>query len=141
MADMQILPGVLELVANAKAHGIRVGIASNSSHEWLDRFLVRYEISKLFEVVSSQDDVGVAKPNPAVYQSALTRLGVDASDAIAFEDSPNGVESAKRAGIFCVAVPGPVTESLSFDHADLRLKSLADMPLERLLSVFTNSAS
>jgi hypothetical protein len=44
------------------------------------------------------------------------------------------VTSAQAAGIFCVAVPNPVTCRLPLDHADHRLESLADEPLERILS-------
>jgi beta-phosphoglucomutase-like phosphatase (HAD superfamily) len=49
------------------------------------------------------------------------------------EDSPNGVLAAKRAGIFCVAVPNAMTQPLSFDLADLQISSLAELSLEKLL--------
>jgi beta-phosphoglucomutase-like phosphatase (HAD superfamily) len=60
----------------------------------------------------------------------LEYLGVKAEEAIAFEDSPNGVLAAKRAGLYCVAVPNPTTKQLHMDGADLVLDSLADLPLE-----------
>jgi beta-phosphoglucomutase-like phosphatase (HAD superfamily) len=53
---------------------------------------------------------------------------------VAFEDSPNGVTSAQAAGIYCVAVPNPVTCRLPLGHADHRLESLAEESLERILS-------
>ena len=56
-----------------------------------------------------------------------------AEDAIAVEDSPNGVAAAKAAELFCVAVPGPMTRSLSFEHADLVLDSLASRSLSAVL--------
>jgi beta-phosphoglucomutase-like phosphatase (HAD superfamily) len=68
-----------------------------------------------------------------VYIAALETLGVVAREAIAFEDSPNGVCAAKAAGLYCVAVPNTVTESLSFASADLVLSSMAAMPLRLLL--------
>jgi beta-phosphoglucomutase-like phosphatase (HAD superfamily) len=58
---------------------------------------------------------------------------VQASEAIAFEDSPNGVAAAGKAGVYCVAVPNTVTSQLSFDEADLRIESLADLSLDNLL--------
>ena len=63
----------------------------------------------------------------------LEYLGVRAEEAIAFEDSPNGVLAAKRAGLYCVAVPNPTTKQLRLDGADLVLDSLADLPLEELI--------
>lgn len=68
-----------------------------------------------------------------LYLEALERLGVRADEAIAFEDSPNGIAAAKAAGIFCVAVPNPVTDSLDLTKADLVLESLADFDLSALL--------
>ena len=52
------------------------------------------------------------KPDPALYLAALEALGVHPQEAIALEDSPNGILAAKRAGLFCVAVPNPLTSQL-----------------------------
>ena len=79
-------------------------------------------------------DVGIGKPDPAVYLAALRSLGVEAREAIALEDSPRGVEAAKRAGIFTVAIPNNVTRRMGPTGADLTLESLADMTLEQLVS-------
>ena len=73
------------------------------------------------------------KPDPALYQTALAALDVGAQEAIALEDSPNGILAAKRAGLFCVAVPNALTSQLVLDQADLQLTSLAEMPLEQLI--------
>ena len=78
-------------------------------------------------------DVARAKPRPTLYLEALNRLGLRAEEAIAFEDSPNGVRAATAAGIYCVAVPNPITATLAFENADLTLSSLADLPLSELL--------
>ena len=83
------------------------------------------------------DDVGSAKPDPASYLEALDDLGVTSDEAFALEDSPTGVQGAKNAGLICVAVPGPMTRDRSYDHADMRLESLADMPLEELMEVLS----
>jgi beta-phosphoglucomutase-like phosphatase (HAD superfamily) len=63
----------------------------------------------------------------------LKALDASPGQAIAFEDSPNGIEAAKRACIFCVAVTNPITQAQDVSKADLRLGSLADMPLQTLL--------
>ena len=73
------------------------------------------------------DDVQCGKPDPASYLAALSTLQVDAKRAIAFEDSPNGILAAHRAGLFCVAIPNPLTYQLSLEHADMRLKALSDL--------------
>ena len=56
-----------------------------------------------------------------------------ADQAFVIEDSPIGVTAAQRAGLFCVAVPNPLTALMSLDHADMRLDSLMDISLEELI--------
>jgi len=60
---------------------------------------------------------------------------INADQAIAFEDSPNGVLAAKRAGLYCVAVPNPITSQLQLKEADLQLGSLAELTLDELLEI------
>jgi beta-phosphoglucomutase-like phosphatase (HAD superfamily) len=82
------------------------------------------------------------KPDPALYQSILDELELRADEGIVLEDSANGILAAKRAGLFCVAVPNPMTCHLSLDLADLQLTSLADLPLEEIiLQVQKNSGN
>ncbi len=90
--------------------------------------------------MQGRDDVRQSKPDPELYLNALEKLGVSNTQAIVFEDSPNGILAAHRAGLFCVAVPNPVTRRLPLDGADLRLESLADLPLEQLLKMHDNIA-
>ncbi|HXJ49055.1 MAG TPA: hypothetical protein VNF91_07800, partial [Candidatus Acidoferrum sp.] len=61
--------------------------------------------------------------------------GVPAPEAIAIEDSPNGVLAAKRAGLRCVAVPNSITAGLDLGQADVVLGSLAEVTLSELLTV------
>ena len=72
------------------------------------------------------------KPAPDLYIAALECLGARASEAIAIEDSPNGIAAAKAAGMWCVAVPNVITEDLDLTGADLRLKSLEGVGLPEL---------
>jgi beta-phosphoglucomutase-like phosphatase (HAD superfamily) len=71
-----------------------------------------------------------------LYLEALGLLEVAADEAVAFEDSPNGVLAAKAAGLFCVAIPNEVTRELGLEEAgaDVVLDSLADLPPETLFS-------
>ncbi|MCL4529572.1 MAG: HAD family phosphatase [Chloroflexi bacterium] len=130
-----ILPGVLDIIHNAKHRGIKLAIASSSPHSWVDTHLSRLGLARHFDKVICADDVapGGTKPNPDLFLKALHELCVNANEAIVFEDSPNGVKAAKSAGIFVVAVPNPITSLLKIDGADLTLKSLADFNLHNFL--------
>ena len=72
-----------------------------------------------------------------MYLEAHDVLGVQADEAIVFEDSPNGVKAARAAGIFVVAIPNDVTRDFGLDDADLLLDSLADLPPDELLARFS----
>jgi len=108
-------------------------VASSSSRAWFSGHLTRLELSQHFVCIACRDDVPRTKPDPALYLAALAALGVRPEEAIALEDSPNGVLAAKRAGLFCVAVPNLLTRQLPLDHADLQIPSLAAFPLPELL--------
>jgi HAD superfamily hydrolase (TIGR01509 family) len=138
LADAEELrPGILDYLAEARQRGLKRAIVSSADRRWIDRHLARLEQAVGWDtIVTADGDVTRAKPSPELYLEALGRLGVAAAEAIAFEDSPNGVRAAKAAGIFCVAVPNEVTRALGLDEADLVLDSLADLPPADLLARF-----
>jgi len=73
----------------------------------------------------------------ALYLSALNRLALSADEAIAIEDSPNGIRAAKGAGLFCVGYANAVTRQLDLSEADLVVDSLDDLPLSDVLRSIT----
>lgn len=132
IAGQPILPGVAALIAEAREAGLRLAVASSSSRAWVAGHLERLDLLKCFAVVKSADDVARVKPDPALYLAALRDLGVGAAEAIALEDSANGLLAAKRAGLYCVAVPNALTRDLPLDAADMILESLAEANLALL---------
>jgi HAD superfamily hydrolase (TIGR01509 family) len=129
-----VLPGVHEYITEAQQRGLHLGVASSSSHAWVHGHLMRLQLHAHFACIKCRDDVHRPKPDPALYQAALRALGVRPEEAIALEDSPNGILAAKRAGMFCVAVPNALTSQLPLHHADLQIASLAALPLAELLA-------
>ena len=127
-----VRPGVLELLKEARLRGIRVAVASSSPRRWVQGNLERLGIFESFDAVATGDEVPRTKPDPAVYLLALSRLGVAAADAVALEDSPNGVRAAQAAGMRCVAVPNEVSRHLDLSAADALLGSLAELDLDAL---------
>jgi HAD superfamily hydrolase (TIGR01509 family) len=128
-----LLPGILDYLQDARELGLRLGVASSSSREWVEGHLARLDILNLFDSIKGSDDVAQVKPDPELYLAAVSHLGTRPQRALAIEDSAHGVTAAKRAGLFCLAVPNPMTRDLPLDHADLRLASLDEMPLRSLL--------
>jgi len=129
----KLLPGVVERIDEAKALGLKVGVASSSTTDWVKGHLARLGILERFDCMRCRDDVANVKPEPDLYLAVLDCLGVPAADAAAIEDSPNGVTAAKRAGMRCVAIPNSITARLDLGGADLVLGSLADITVRDLL--------
>jgi HAD superfamily hydrolase (TIGR01509 family) len=128
-----ILPGVLECLSGARELGLKIGLASSSDRRYVCGHLERLGLFHFFDATRCFEDTAEHKPNPAPYRAVLEDLGVAAPRAIAFEDSPNGVTAARAAGIFCIAVPNPVTKQLPLDHADYSMASLDAESLRELL--------
>lgn len=133
IAGQGILPGVEDYIADAKGLGLKLAVVSSSSREWVLGHLLRLGIRTYFDSIKCSDDVHLTKPDPELYHLVLKELSLRPEEGIALEDSPNGVLAAKRAGVFCVAVPNSLTRQLSLAQADMQLNSLADLPLDKLL--------
>jgi HAD superfamily hydrolase (TIGR01509 family) len=130
----ELRPGILDYFTYAREHGLKRAIVSSASRRWIDMHLERLEQSVGWDAIITADrDASRAKPNPTMYLEALDVLGVEADEAVVFEDSPNGVAAARAAGIFVVGVPNEVTRDFGLDDADVVVDSLADLPPAQLL--------
>lgn len=130
-----ILPGIMDMIHAGKKYGLKVAIGSSSPHSWVDTHTKRLDIYHHFDHIICQDDVapGRTKPHPDIYLKALETLQVDKTEAVVFEDSPNGVLASKRAGVFVVAVPNPLTARMNV-QGDLTVSSLAELTLHDLMN-------
>ncbi len=134
VAAQATLPGVADYIAAAERLDLRLGVASSSSREWVIGHLTRLGLNRHFAAIACADDVARTKPDPTLYRTVLAALDLQPEEAIALEDSPNGIAAAKRAGLYCAAVPNLLTRHLPLQEADLQLASLTDLPLAGLLA-------
>ena len=124
--------GALDAVRRIAA-AFTLGLASSSNRELIDLVLAAGGIAGLFAATCSSEEVAAGKPAPDVYLEVARRLGVDAAECTAVEDSHSGIRSAKAAGMRCVAVPNahfPPGDAVA--EADLVLGSLAELTPESL---------
>jgi sugar-phosphatase len=126
-AEGEPMPGVTAAVALFERHGLRLAIASSSPLRMIDAVCDRLGLDRIEVRCSAMDEVR-GKPAPDVYLTAARRLGVAAAGCLALEDSPNGLASAKAAGMRCVAVPDPLLAAdPRYREADLVLESLTGL--------------
>jgi HAD superfamily hydrolase (TIGR01509 family) len=127
-------PGAVELVRAVQRAGVPLGLASNSSREFVERALSVSELSNAdFDVVVTADDIAAPKPAPDIYLAACAALGAAPDRSAALEDSPPGVESAGAAGMFVIAVP--YFPDATLEGASLVAGSLADPRVAAALGV------
>ena len=118
-------PGVREWLAEASRRGVAVAIVSSDTRGWVMGHLRRLGLLDGWHSFHCADgNAAIAKPRPDLYVTAMRAIGVGSDEAVAFEDSPNGIAAAKAAGLFCVAIPNPVTVTLDLSAADLVVPSL-----------------
>lgn len=131
--QLPVLPGVEAILKDAHRLGLKVGVASSASCSWIEGHLSRLGLLPYFDCLVGRDDVTVSKPSPALFQTVLETFEIEPGEAVVFEDSLNGILAARRAGIFVIWVPNPLTRLLPINGADMQLGSLAELPLESLL--------
>ena len=137
---LPLRPGVAGLIAAARRVGLRVAVATTTNRpnvEALTQCCWGQPATTVFDAIAAGDEVRAKKPAPDVYALALERLGLAPDLCLAFEDSRNGVLSARAAGLSVVATPNAYTTAEDFGAADWVLPSLEaahwPVPLRRAI--------
>ncbi len=129
ISQLAPLPGVYDLMVNARESGWKIGVASNSDLSWVGSGLARLDLAHLVHTVRTRDDVTRHKPHPDVYLAVMEALDADPSSSIAFEDSAPGAEAARAAGLYVIAVPNSLTRHMPIPCAHETLTSLEHFQL------------
>ena len=128
VAEGEAKEGVFQTLDFIEARGLRRAVASSPRISVIEAALGSLGIADRFELIQSAELELLGKPHPGVYLTAARRLGVPPSECLAFEDSLAGIESAKEAGMTCVAVPDrSVIGKPGLVRADMVLSSLAEL--------------
>ena len=126
--------GLRALLTDARARGLHLAVCSSSTPKWVLGHLDRLGLRPFFDHVQCLDRPELrSKPAPDLYLAACAGLGVRPDEAIAFEDSRNGMLSAHAAGMRCIVVPNELTVAMDLTGADHRFESLAAVSLDELL--------
>ncbi|MGB9278911.1 MAG: HAD-IA family hydrolase [Pseudonocardiaceae bacterium] len=118
-------PGAAELITALRAEGVAVAVATTGTSDWVLPLLDMLFGIDAWNVVVTGSDVTDLKPDPAVYLETLRRLNLTAAEAIAVEDSANGVQAAVSAGLRCVAVVNGYTRDQDLSGAVAVLDDIA----------------
>lgn len=123
-----LLPGVREAIAQCKALGLKVGLASASPLHMLERVLEMFDLREQFDAIASAEHLPYSKPHPQVYLDAAAKLGIDSLSCVTFEDSVNGMIATKAARMRSIVVPAEENRSNPrWCLADVKLDSLLSL--------------
>jgi HAD superfamily hydrolase (TIGR01509 family) len=125
---LPLVDGAVEAVRRIGARW-PLGLASSSNRELIDLALAEMGVADLFRATLSSEEVERGKPAPDVYLEAARGLGVEPEQAVAIEDSANGIRSAKAAGMRVIVIPNPHFPPSAdvLAEADLVLDALAEL--------------
>lgn len=140
-SKVQLLEGATELLAELTANEIPISVCSSSPLEWMEIVLERFSLITVFSLVVSSDHVdGVGKPSPAIYQYAARELNARPSECAAIEDSKNGVQSAKDAGMYCIGLRNGFNAAQDLSVADTVIEGLSELNVQSLKKLFGGGA-
>ena len=118
LGDMEVHHEVVARIRALRAEGYRVGLVTNNVREGSAAWRAKIPVDDLFDVVIDSSEVGMRKPNPAIYHLALEQLGVtDPATAVFIDDALGNVEGARRAGL----------HALHFEETEATLLALDEL--------------
>lgn len=130
--------GVKNVIQKLKNHGFSLALASSSSRKLIDYFTKKIHISHFFDVIMSGDDVKFSKPFPEIFTKAAQWYQADSKNFWVLEDSKNGVQAAKSAGMNCIGFKNPNSGNQDLSKSDLLIHSMSDITddfIENLIKI------
>ena len=141
VSESILIPGVLPLLHDIRAMGIRSAVASSSTREYIETVLAKYELDTLFDIIVSGEEVPRGKPRPDVFLRAAELLGVEPESCVVIEDSDNGLTAAREAGIRSIGFRNPNSGRQSLSLADRIVDDIREISVALLESLVDSESA
>jgi HAD superfamily hydrolase (TIGR01509 family) len=130
--DLELLEGVEKLIKDLYDNGIELILASSASKVMIERVFRRFGLHQYFSHIVSGEDFPKSKPDPAIFEYAVSLSKAPKENCIVIEDSTNGVRAAKAAGIFCVGYNSFHSKLQDLSEADMVVNHFDELSFERI---------
>ncbi len=130
--DIETIEGIDSLLVNLKEKRIKIALASSSTRKFIGLALDKMGITQCFDVIVSGEEVVNGKPAPDIFLRAAELLKVEPRNCIVLEDSRNGVNAAKDAGMKCIGYINPNSGNQDLSRNDKIVSTLKDLEYESL---------
>ncbi len=148
LEKLPIYPGLEDLIFKIRVAQLPMGVVSGALRCEVELVLNRIQLAQHFSVIVAGDDIKVSKPEPDGYLLAVERLNqqypnlkAQAADCLAIEDTPAGIEAAKRAGMQVVGVANTYPFHMLQRQANWTVDYLHDLELDRVQQVYSQSVA
>lgn len=126
-SDLEPIEGIKELLVNLKENSIPAAIASSSPIDFINIVVEKFKIRDYFQYIVSGEEVENGKPAPDIYIETAKKLGFDPKDCTVIEDSKNGVQAAKSAGMKCIGFANVNSGNQDLSKADIIVDSIKEI--------------
>lgn len=133
--DLDLLPGVRELIVDLHSNGIQLILASSASKVTIERVFNRFKLHQYFTHIVSGEDFPKSKPHPAIFEHAASLSVAPKEECIVIEDSTNGIKAAKAAGIYCVGYISEHSKLQELNEADVVIGHFNELDSNRVKSL------
>ena len=146
LEKLPIYPGLADLMFNLRAAQLKLAVVSGALRSEVELVLQKSQLAAYFSLIVAGDDITASKPEPDGYLLAVERLNqqhpelnLQPSECLAIEDTPAGIQAAKRAGIPVVGVANTYPFHMMQRQANWAVDYLSDLELERVQQVYSQA--
>lgn len=130
--DLFLLEGVEHLIKDLHSNGMQLVLASSSANETIERIFNRFNLHQYFTFKVSGEDFPKSKPHPAIFLKAAELAQTAVEHCIVIEDSTNGIQAAKSAGIYCVGYDSFHSKMQDYSKADKVITHFNELDFEKI---------
>jgi HAD superfamily hydrolase (TIGR01509 family) len=135
-SELGLIDGVLDLIKDYHSNGLTLVVASSAAMTSINQIFDRFDLNKYFVAKLSGGDLKESKPHPEIFIKAAEATGFNRDECIVIEDSTNGIEAAKAAGIFCVGYDSFHSKNQDYSKADMVIKSFKEIGFSKTINMF-----
>lgn len=135
-ASLSLIDGVLDLIKDYHRNGLKLVLGSSASMENINNIFDRFDLDKYFVAKFSGADLKASKPHPEIFEKSADATGHHRYECLVIEDSTNGIEAAKSAGIFCVGYDSFHSKDQDYSHADMVVSDFRDISYDKMAQIF-----
>ena len=137
--DLDLLPGVRQLIEDLHQHQVQLILASSASNGTIDRVMRRFGLYPYFAHTVSGEDFVRSKPDPAIFEYAASLVVAPKRECLVIEDSTNGVRAAKAAGLYCIGYASEHSPLQDLSAADRVISHFAQLNAANVQAVETGA--